>query len=231
MCKEEKQVCKRGDRRLSGECEGNVEGRAHLWGADHSKLLKVEDGILGGAEKGVFALMEEQERVERVKDLGGRLVDGGDDGAAGASDVVQRAHHRQGGVRIKAGRWLVQEDHGRVGDQLASNGDTLALTARDAARRRVADECISAPFKAQHVDDAVHQLLVLGAADRGRQAESGGECDGLAGGLGLKHKVVLHHVCHLARKGGLIGGAELLVVHHQLPLHLSRVIRAKREHP
>src|SRR6185437_8557995 len=58
-----------------------------------------------------------------------RLVRHHDDGLAGAGQALEHAHDLFRRLRVEVAGRLVGEEHGRIVDERAGNGDALALTA------------------------------------------------------------------------------------------------------
>lgn len=77
------------------------------------------------------AIREQQQLVQLLVQARGRLVDGGHNSAATRGKLTQRGDqvHGCGGVQARSG--LIQEDDGRVYQQLVTHRDTLALAPAD----------------------------------------------------------------------------------------------------
>lgn len=78
-----------------------LNGVLAFWEAA-SQATQVEGNVLGGALKHELASGEDDEVVYKELDSGGGLVDGEDDGAATASDVVDLLDHAVGAGGVQA---------------------------------------------------------------------------------------------------------------------------------
>ena len=88
--------------------------------------------LLGVAQIGEPPLGHEEDAVEEVEDDGVGLVDGAEDRLAGGREALEHHDHVLRHVRVEARSGLVAEEQGRVGEDLAREGQQFGLSARDA---------------------------------------------------------------------------------------------------
>lgn len=95
--------------------------------------LKVSDEVLAVVPEGpvvddAAAGLEEDELVKVLKEDGGGLVDGAQDGLAGVGEFAEEAHNVEGGARVETRRGFVEEEEQlRLGGEFDADGQTLPL--------------------------------------------------------------------------------------------------------
>eukprot|EP00963_Diacronema_lutheri_P000342 scaffold24_cov341-Pavlova_lutheri.AAC.31 len=137
------------------------------------------------------SLTQEEQFVQHVIDSGGRLVDGGDDGASPVAQGTQGMHQPQSCRRIQSGRWLVQHEQGRIDQQFVSNGTPLPLTSRDPSPQVSTNDGVPTPVESQVENDGLHALYFSSFGHLLRQPEHGREVERLVDGQVLEEDVVL----------------------------------------
>mmetsp|Transcript_21872 Transcript_21872/g.67856 ORF Transcript_21872/g.67856 Transcript_21872/m.67856 type:complete len:233 (-) Transcript_21872:17-715(-) len=137
-----------------------------------------------------LALVEEDEVVERVEDLRGRLVDRANHAnLPRARELCEHlnGYHRHRG--IKAGCRLVEEHDGRLDEELLRNAQPLALATRNTAHERRSHLGVLARLEAQKLDRLAHALV--GRPLVALEAQPRQEAERLAHGELRKDNVVL----------------------------------------
>lgn len=172
----------------------------------HAQVAEVAHALAGPTVVHHVAVQHEQDDVELEEDLGGGLVDGGDDGATSIGQSVQEPNQVEssGGVQSSCG--LVEEDQRRVDQELHSDRCALLLASRQTSDQAVPHVCLGSFLQSKRVDHALHQRVLLFAGLE-RQPHVGDEAEGLPGREGRQHEVLLHDVADHA-----------LVVGHRLNL-------------
>ena len=125
------------------------------------------------------ALGEKQEGVELGEELLGRLVDSDEDGLADVGELAEETDGVVGGLAIETGGGLVEEDEDAgLGDQLDTNGHTLALFDRETGADAT-DEGIGQIMKLQKINDGVDVLELLLTGNLTGLTKEGRELEGL----------------------------------------------------
>lgn len=133
-------------------------------------------------------------------------MDGKDDGAlVPLSECVQRLNDVLGIVRVESGGGFVEEQDGRSGHELARDGHTAFLAARDASFPRFANPRVLDPEDPElvHGFECAVDFGVVGHF--AGETEEGGEEDGFVDGQGGEEGVFLVDVPDDAAKGGSVG--------------------------
>lgn len=147
---------------------------------------------------GLAALLQQQEAVESLEQLGRRLMDGGEDGLSVVRELAQQEHDRPRRLRVETRSRLVEEDEqGRLGDQLDTDSETLALLDVE-THADFADDRLRVRFHLEELDDLLDKLELLRLRDRARLTKQCRELKGLADGGGRHVDVLLLYVAGLA---------------------------------
>lgn len=120
----------------------------------------------GSEVRHVPAALHEQDLVKLEEDVGAWLVNGGDDGAPGVGDLAHLPddHLRRPGVQPGSG--LVQEENGRVGDELHGHSEDLALTGGEAiCRANLTNQPVLDGPQLQQVQHLLHEGGAHGGGD------------------------------------------------------------------
>eukprot|EP00968_Pinguiococcus_pyrenoidosus_P010084 scaffold802_cov280-Pinguiococcus_pyrenoidosus.AAC.5 len=125
-------------------------------------------------EHGAAASLQQQERIELVKDGLGRLVNGRDDGAPAHSGLLDGLHHEGSCLSIESRRGLVKEEDGRVGSNLDADCEPLCLLLRRVFHLQVAQR-----RQVQRVDDLLNVRVELLVAHGLGQAQTCAEVEAL----------------------------------------------------
>ena len=119
---------------------------AHLLHSRHVRLQQVHDVVGRVVEVGAFedvgnvgdravvhdlAALHEDGGIEQVEDLGRRLVDGAENGAAARAKLCNTLTTRR--PRTSPGRWSVRQKQAGLRDELDTDGRALLLAAGYAA--------------------------------------------------------------------------------------------------
>ena len=150
---------------------------------------------------GLATLLQQQEAVEGLEQLGRRLVDGGEDGLSVVRELAQQQHDRPRRLRVETRSRLVEEDEqGRLGDQLDTDSETFALLDVE-THSDFADDRLCVRFHLEELDDLLDKLELFRLRNRARLTEQSGELESLADGGGRHVDVLLLDVTGLALEG------------------------------
>jgi len=146
-----------------------------------------------------FTLGQEHQSVEHLKNVRIWLMNGRNDSSTVLSrQISERFHDRCRSERVKTRGWLVQEDKGRICDQLHSNRGSLALSSRHTFHKGSSNARIGAFGQLEFVDELIYTSnLVLQAA---REFEFGSKFEALSNCHGLEEDIVLLNVSRIRRK-------------------------------
>mmetsp|Transcript_17005 Transcript_17005/g.52199 ORF Transcript_17005/g.52199 Transcript_17005/m.52199 type:complete len:619 (-) Transcript_17005:449-2305(-) len=163
--------------------------------------VEVLDGLVHAAEVGAAAAREQQALVEELPELRRRLVDGHGHGVAHAAEHVQLSHDAHGAHSVEARGGLVEQDHGRLADDLHRHAQAPLLPAAEALAEEVADDDVGGVHEAAAAHDDLDARLPLRARERRGQREERAVHERLAHGEDAHERVLLGHVAHVAAAG------------------------------
>mmetsp|Transcript_97686 Transcript_97686/g.252802 ORF Transcript_97686/g.252802 Transcript_97686/m.252802 type:complete len:218 (+) Transcript_97686:898-1551(+) len=143
--------------------------RAHVAGADQVQGLEVGQSVLHEPAVDHLPVDKDDELVEELEHLGGRLVDGGDDGALlsapgavlAAGDLAQQPSDAARHGRVQAAGGLVREEQRGVHQHLRGEAQAPPLSAGDAGAD-VPDERGPALEEPELLQELVDLPLLLG---------------------------------------------------------------------
>ena len=150
--------------------------------------------LLMGAALHDLAVIHDQDQVT-IADGGQAMRD--HKGGASAHDAVHTALDELFGTRVDGTRGLVQDEHRRIGDGHARDGEQLTLTLRQvgAVGR---DRCVVAPRQAADKRVGAGGLGMMGAAARGAY-EMGGKIIGVVPYFFNTPGILFEHCTELIR--------------------------------
>mmetsp|Transcript_41604 Transcript_41604/g.102523 ORF Transcript_41604/g.102523 Transcript_41604/m.102523 type:complete len:648 (-) Transcript_41604:191-2134(-) len=114
-----------------------------------------------GAEVHLHAAAQDHGVVEQAEGVRRGGVDGGDDGGVVGHQALHHAHHLVRCERVQPAGGLVQEQHGRVGDERDGDVGALLLPAADALDHLAAHHDVPRLPQPQLLDQLVHLLLLV----------------------------------------------------------------------
>ncbi|TKW53776.1 hypothetical protein CTA1_1208 [Colletotrichum tanaceti] len=131
---------------------------------------------------GAAAAGEEQQAVELLEQDGAGLVDGAEHGLARVGELAQERADGPRALRVEPAGGLVEEQEQLgLGRQLDADGQELALLHVEALARHAHDG-VGEVAHVEHVDDLLHEGVLLLAADGPGLAQHGAEPQALADG-------------------------------------------------
>ena len=111
-----------------------------------------------------------------MDEIGRRLVDGADDGLSRRAEFAQEANDGEGGLRVEAGRGLVEEEKERwLCGEFHADGETFLLLDTEGV-----DDGVFDVLELQKVDDLVDVFDLFLVGRVAGLSEDGGELEGFA---------------------------------------------------
>eukprot|EP00162_Nutomonas_longa_P011539 comp20603_c0_seq1/m.41939 comp20603_c0_seq1/g.41939 ORF comp20603_c0_seq1/g.41939 comp20603_c0_seq1/m.41939 type:complete len:424 (+) comp20603_c0_seq1:413-1684(+) len=183
---------------LWGEWGHNIDHKVGRVGVGREN--EASSGVVGcdfvdGAVVDDLAAVEDEEVVKLVEDASGRLVDCAHDCAVVVdAEIVEDRDETHCACAVEAAGGLVEEEQLGAHEELDGDAEALALAARDALDKVVADDCVFAGLEAELADDLVDALELVLARKGWRETEVCGVDERLAHGEMAKEQIVLHHI-------------------------------------
>lgn len=147
----------------------------------------------------------QNDAIEVVEGFGGRLMDSGNDTLALlASKIVKKAANGASLEGIETGSRFIKQNEGGVGNELNTNGGTLALTTRENLTANITDLRVSQVHETELSLNGTNQKILL-IVGRGKlETSSEGKC--LTHGKMREENIVLHNIGGVTSIGLLIEG-------------------------
>ena len=89
-------------------------------------------------------LVHQNQTIEGIEDFTRRLMDSEQYGGPCVGNLFQHLAELDGTETVKSGRWLVQENHGGLNDELNTDTGSLPFTTRDTLQESSANVCVGA---------------------------------------------------------------------------------------
>lgn len=119
--------------------------------------MEVVNGLVSVIKVNDFAFSHEQQFIEHIKDVGVRLMDGGDHSLTLLdSQLAQVFHDLSSNERVEASGGLIQEDQRGIRDKLNTHRSTFALSSRNTLHKRSTDVSVLSFVKLELFDQSVN---------------------------------------------------------------------------
>ena len=170
---------------------------------------------LGGALEGETSADQDDELIHEVGVF--HHVRGADDGAAGVRQVAEQLHELEFRGRSRPERRFIEEEDGRLGEQLDADADALALAAGEPA--------IGLPARGSETE-LIHRLQEQLSISRGgvpaRQAQPGAEAQRL---VTVSSRCTISSCGTKPKDGRLVAGVDVLAIDEDARRRSARAAR------
>lgn len=170
-------ICKQWELKLT-EVIGNVPTDGDFM----SMGLKVSGSVLSLAKVDDLPLGQQQEIVKELIDVRTRLVDGQDDGATLAGELLDGVGNVQGISRGETRCRLVEEQDTGAGEKLDTDGDSTLFSSRYTADDGTSDLGVLDVGEVELLHDGVDAGKLVLCGHCARESHLGGECECLQDG-------------------------------------------------